>query len=394
MPDPVRPPAPSGLFRVLVPVGAALAVAGLGAFWWASQQGGGRRPEAGAVVPVTVMAAACDPMEMTVAAGRRSFEITNGSDRPVEWEILDGVMVVAERENILPGYKSVLNVNLAPGDYEITCGLLTNPRGVLHVIHSAEWDTAAAQVELRDFLGPLGEYKVYLITQGAQAVSTAEALRDAIAAGDLAAAQAAWLAARAPYKRLEPLAYRLSDLESAIDPVADFLEGREADPAFTGYHRLEYGLFTRQDFDGLASVADRLVADLTTLRARLSGFAIDPALLIALPAGMARQLAEGKVVQGEDHYARTDLDGFAANLDGIAKLAGLLEDVVAPVDPALKEAVAAQLARTRAALDGLKDGETFPPYDRIGAAHRQVLAHSFDELATVLERLQPAIGGL
>lgn len=231
-------PSPSGLFRFLVPAGAVLAIAGLGAFWWTSQRNAGA-PQEGSLESVTVTTTACDPMEMTVAAGRRSFEITNGSDRPVEWEILDGVMVVAERENILPGYKSMLNVNLAPGDYAITCGLLTNPRGVLHVTHSEAWAKAAVQVELRDFLGPLGEYKVYLITQGAQAVSTAEALRDAIAAGDMAAAQAAWIAARAPYKRIEPLAYRLSDLENTINPTAGFLEGREADPDFTGYHRIE-----------------------------------------------------------------------------------------------------------------------------------------------------------
>ena len=78
-------------------------------------------------------AEACEPNELTVPAGRRSFEIHNRSDRPVEWEILDGVMVVAERENIAPGLKSTLEARLRPGDYDITCGLLSNPRGGLHV---------------------------------------------------------------------------------------------------------------------------------------------------------------------------------------------------------------------------------------------------------------------
>ncbi|MFV0385805.1 iron uptake system protein EfeO [Paracoccus sp. (in: a-proteobacteria)] len=392
MPDP-HPSSPSGLLWVLVPVGAALVVAGMGAFWWASQRNPGS-PQTGRFETVTVTSQTCDPMEMTVAAGRRSFEITNASDRPVEWEILDGVMVVAERENILPGYKSVLNVNLSPGDFAITCGLLTNPRGVLHVTHSEEWSTEAAQVELRDFLGPLGEYKVYLIMQGAQAVSTAEALRDAIVADDLAAAQAAWIAARAPYKRIEPLAYRLSDLENTIDPLANLLAAREADPAFTGYHRLEYGLFAQGTLDGLAPVADRLVADLTDLKARLSGFTIDPALLIALPGDMASQLAEGRIVQGEDHYAGADLADFAASLEGIAKLSGLLEGVVAPVDPALKDALAAQIAATQAALDGLKQEGSFPAYDKVGEKDRKALAKAFADLAGTLDRLQPAIGGI
>jgi iron uptake system EfeUOB component EfeO/EfeM len=58
----------------------------------------------------------------------------------VEWEILDGVLVVEERENIAPGLSQVINANLLPGDYAITCGLLSNPRGTLHVTPTAESD--------------------------------------------------------------------------------------------------------------------------------------------------------------------------------------------------------------------------------------------------------------
>lgn len=395
MPDPVKPsaPGPSGLFRVLVVAGAVLALAGLGTFWWASQRNAGT-PRAGTFEPVTVTTEACEPMELTVAAGRRSFEITNGSDRPIEWEILDGVMVVAERENILPGFKQVLGANLAPGDYEMTCGLLTNPRGVLHVTDSEEWSADAANVELRDFLGALGEYKVYLIVQGNAAISGAEDLRDAIEAGDLDAAQEAWRAARPPYKRIEPLAYRLSDLENAIDPMADFLEAREEDPGFTGYHRLEYGLFGQRSLDGLLPVADKLVTDLTELKERLAGFEVSPSLLVALPGDMARQLADGRIVKGEDRYSGADLADIAANLEGIAKLAGLLDAIVAPVAPDLQAEVAAQLAETQATLGALRGEDGFPPYGEVGDETRTTLAASFNDLAETLGRLHSAIGGI
>ena len=145
--------APPRLFRLLVPVAVVLAVAGVGAFYWASQRTGDALPEAD-VLTVTVTAQACEPMEITVPAGQRVFKITNESDRPVEWEILDGVMVVAERENIVPGLHQTLRVRLAPGDYAMTCGLLTNPRGVLHVVESAEWTAQAGTVELRGSRNP------------------------------------------------------------------------------------------------------------------------------------------------------------------------------------------------------------------------------------------------
>jgi len=386
-------PGPSGLFRVLVPFGAVLVIAGIGAFWWASQRNADR-PQADAFEPVTVTSKACDPMEITVAAGRRTFEITNGSDRPIEWEILDGVMVVAERENIIPGFKQTLSARLAPGDYEMTCGLLNNPRGVLHVTQSEEWAADTANVELRDFLGALGEYKVYLILQGNEAIGGAETLRDAIADGNLAAAQGAWRTARAPYRRIEPLAYRQSDLENAIDPSAEFLKAREEDPGFTGYHRLEYGLFARESTEELRPVAEKLVADLTELKSRLSFFEITPALLVTLPGDMARQLADGKIVQGENLYAGTDLEDLAASLEGIAKLSGLLGSIVGPIDPDLRKAADDQLAATRTALEALKGPDGYPPYGDVGEDSRTALAASFDKLADTLDRLHSALGGV
>ncbi len=386
------PTRPAGMKLALV--GAAfLVVAGIVAFSFATALNQSRT--AGVVgEPIRVTTTACEPNAVTVEAGRRSFEITNASDRPIEWEILDGVMVVAERENIAPGFKQMLTVSLAPGDYDMTCGLLSNPRGTLHVTPSEEWATASTEIGLREFLGALGEYKVYLITQANAAIAGAEALSAAIKADDLETAQNLWRAARLPYRHIEPLAYRLSDLETTIDPVADYLAGREADPGFTGYHRLEYGLFNARTTEGLAGVADALVSDLTELKARMSAFTIDPALLVALPGDMARQLADGKIAAGEDHYAHADLSELAASLDGIAKITGLLQVVLEPVDPALVTRIDDQLAATGAGITALGSGDAYPDYDTISAEKRAQLAGSFTELADTLDQINQAIGGV
>lgn len=42
-------------------------------------------------------------------------------------------MVVEERENIAPGFSQKMTANLQPGEYDMTCGLLTNPKGKLIV---------------------------------------------------------------------------------------------------------------------------------------------------------------------------------------------------------------------------------------------------------------------
>ncbi|MTE00792.1 iron uptake system protein EfeO [Paracoccus sp. YIM 132242] len=375
-----------------VAAAAMLVVAGGGAFWYATQRNAAANPEAPADMTVSVGAETCDPRDITVPGGNRSFRIVNASDRPIEWEILDGVMVVAERENIAPGFRQTLTVQLAPGDYAITCGLLSNPRGTLHVTPSDEAAVAASEVTLRKFLGPLSEYRVYLVLQSAKAVKAAEALREAIAAGDLAAAQAAWKAARIPYRQIEPLASRMADLENAIDPNAVYLAGQEGDPGFTGYHRLEYGLFGQNSTDGLAPVADRLVADLTDLSARLKAVEIDPALLIGLPGAMAGQLATAHVPAGENRYAGNDLDELQASLDGIGKLTGLLRPVLAGVDPGLEGDIGAAQDKAERDLASLKQGDAWPAYDQVTDDRRQQLAGSLTALQTALDRMQPVIG--
>ena len=42
-------------------------------------------------------------------------------------------MVVDERENILPGFAQTLTTTLDAGDYAMTCGLRSNPKGILTV---------------------------------------------------------------------------------------------------------------------------------------------------------------------------------------------------------------------------------------------------------------------
>lgn len=53
-------------------------------------------------VEVAVTDSQCKPMTLKVPAGKVQFIIRNQSMRALEFEILDGVMVVEERENIAP----------------------------------------------------------------------------------------------------------------------------------------------------------------------------------------------------------------------------------------------------------------------------------------------------
>jgi iron uptake system component EfeO len=371
--------------------GAGLLVAaGAGLFYYATQIATG--PERGEVHKVVVGHKTCEPADFTVPAGRVTFEIHNASDRPIEWEILDGVMVVEERENIAPGFHSLMTAKLKPGTFAITCGLLSNPRGRLTVTPSAASEGERIAPPVTAFIGPLSEFKVYLVTQSGALVDAAGALATAIRSGDIEAAKTAWLAARAPYKRMEAVAGRIADLENVIDPLSDYLEKREEDPAFTGFHRIEYGLWQKNATEDLAPVAERLLADVTALKARLREMKLAPEDLAGAAARQAERLATGQIAAGEDRWSGADLAGIAASLEGIAKGAGLLVPLVADAAPEVSTRYEESLAAVRALLGHYATADGYLPYDDLDGQAREKLATGFAALGEAIAAMNPAIG--
>lgn len=135
-------------------------------------------------VKVTVTDKRCEPMTITVNAGKTQFIIQNHSQKALEWEILKGVMVVDERENIAPGFSQKMTANLQPGEYDMTCGLLTNPKGKLIVKGEATADAAQSEA-LLSLGGAITAYKAYVMAETTQLVTDTKAFTDAIKAGDI-----------------------------------------------------------------------------------------------------------------------------------------------------------------------------------------------------------------
>lgn len=391
-PDPQRVGVPSSRLTTIALLGAGILVlAGGGAFYLASQKA--TRPvEAGAIV-VRVGDKTCEPMDLTVPAGRSVFEIENASNRPIEWEILDGVMVLEERENIAPGFKSQLTARLKPGVYDITCGLLSNPRGKLTVTASVHLEAERAKPPLKAFIGPLSEYKVYLALQSGQMIEATKALASAVDTGDIAAAKAAYAAARVAYRHVESVSGRIADIENAIDPIAVYLAGREQDPAFTGFHRIEFGLWKGNSTAGLKPIVDKLASDAAALRDRLKAVKFEPADLAGNAAREARRLAEGPVISGDSLYAGDDLGEFAAAVDGLEKPVSLLLSLAGEASPDTGKAVGDAFAAVRAEIGKLAGMVGAPPvYTAISPESRKALAASFVALAAAIDRINPALG--
>ncbi|HEF4763233.1 TPA: iron uptake system protein EfeO [Pseudomonas putida] len=369
-------------------------IAAGGLFYYASKMAATKRQANHDEVVVTIHPHSCEPNALTVPAGNASFRIVNRSDRAVEWEILDGVLVVEERENIAPGLSQVINAHLAPGDYAITCGLLSNPRGTLHVTPTAASDAAAkARPSMVAFVGPLSEFRVYLSRQGTALIKAVSALDQAIEAGDLSQAQALYVPARAAYQRLAPAAQRLAELDNGINARADYFEKREQDPAFSGFHRLEYALFQQRNLNGLAPVAQRLLADVTTLKQQLLAQSLPPEQLVSIVVRSLNTLADVRASSGEEErYSHSDLYGFAGNLDAARKVVELLRPLLAKSATDLLPKIDSAVAAFAAEINSFRVKDGFASYDSVSAEQRQQIANKAKALAAELDAIDPALG--
>ncbi len=379
----------STAMRLAVIGSATLLVVAAAAFYYASRSAGQRHAEVGdGEVRVEILANRCEPNALEVPAGPARFRIVNRSDRAVEWEILDGVLVVEERENIAPGLSQVINATLAPGDYAITCGLLSNPRGTLKVLPTAASEAASkAGPTLTQFVGPLSEYRVYLNQQSRLLLQGLATLQQALTAGDLEQARAAYAAARLPYQRLAATAQRFAELDNRLNARADYYEKREQDPAFGGFHRLEQGLFAGNSTQGLTAVATRLEQDAAALRDALLGQSLPPEQLSGNAARLLHNLAGTRISGEEERYSQLVLPGFAANLDGTRKVIELLRPLLGKGHPELQHRLDTQADAFATAL-----GDVQRPYSTLSPDDRQRIAAAAQALADSLDQVAPALG--
>ena len=393
MPTPASGTPPRAL-RWAVAGSVIVMIAAGGLFYYASQLAAAKRKVHGNEVTVTIHPHSCEPNALTVPAGFNSFRIVNASERAVEWEILDGVLVVEERENIAPGLSQVINATLAPGDYAITCGLLSNPRGTLHVTSTAASEASArARPAMVAFIGPLSEFRVYLSSQGNVLIKAVDALSQAIATGDLAQAQALYVPAREAYQRLAPAAQRLAELDNSINARADYFEKREQDPGFIGFHRLEYGLFEQRSTQGLTPIAQQLQANSVLLKQQLLAQSLPPEQLVSIVARTLHNLADTRAGSGEEErYSHIDLNGFAANLQVTHKVVDLLRPLLTKNNADLLRTIDDASAALDAELDGLKTAQGFNTYDTVNAGQRQQISHKAKALADALDGIDPALG--
>ena len=342
-------------------------------------------------ISVAVNDHACEPMQITVPSGQIVFQIKNNSNRKLEWEILKGVMVVDERENIAPTLSDKMTVTLLPGEYEMTCGLLTNPRGKLIVTDSGFKDTTD-EVALEKLVQPLGEYKKYVQGEAKELVVKTEAFVAAVKAGEIDKAKSLFASTRVHYERIEPIAELFNELDPAIDAREDDFKDGPKDANFTGFHRIEHALWVEKDVKGVQTVADKLLEDVKKLQTEIDELNFPPTKVVGGAAALIEEVAGSKITGEEDRYSHTDLSDFQANVDGAQKIVDLFRTPIAEKNKALLDKVDANIKQVNEILAKYKTADGFADYGKLTKADRNALQVPINALAEDLSQLRGTLG--
>jgi iron uptake system EfeUOB component EfeO/EfeM len=180
-------------------------------------------------------------------------------------------------------------------------------------------------------------YRAVTIGSIGEALDGARALRDRVAAGDLAGARQAWIAARAGWERSEVFtAGFVPELDALIDAWPN---------ATSGFHAIEARLFGAASTD-VGADTDALVAHLDTLHLKLHDMPLPAQGLLAGTVRLAYEVGESKADGGESRISGTSLDDMRNNVAGV-ELAyrTIFADALRAADPARADLVAHQIAR-------------------------------------------------
>ena len=251
---------------------------------------------------------------------------------------------------------------------------------------------ARAEVDALALVEPITEYKLYVTEKTDELLAGTTEFVAAVKAGDVEKAKALFPVVRLPYEAIEPIAELFSDLDVSIDSRADDYEHGEDDPAFPGFHRIEYGLWEKNSTEGLAPVADKLLADVTELHARINGLTFPPEKVVGGAAVLMEEVAATKISGEEDRYSHTDLWDFKGNFDGAYKIVELVRPLIAETEGEFLATVDKNFATVDTILAKYKHGEGYVSYEKLTDADRNVLAVSVNTLAEDLSTLRAKLG--
>jgi iron uptake system component EfeO len=299
---------------------------------------------------VTITAAkGCESDRTELGAGGITFKISNKDATAVsEVEVLSGQRIVGEKENLPPGLSGEFAVKLGAGTYTLYCPGAASEKTTLTVTGEASSGDADVAAMLQD---ATTGYAAYVNTQVGYLLETSKKLATALQGTDLAAAQEAYKAARPFYEKVEPVAESFTVGSESLDADIDARDGDVPASRWTGFHRIEKGLFADRSLAGLAAYGTGLVANIGKLQELTGKLTYQPTELANGAQELLDEVAASKITGEEERYSHIDVLDFANNIEGAEQAFAQLQPALEKIDAAL----AGTIEQDFAALDKLVD---------------------------------------
>lgn len=371
---------------------ALLAVAGLVVTGCSKSKDGGAAASAATKVKIEVTDDGCTATPASIPAGPVTFEVTNANANKVtEAELLGkGGGIIGEKENLTPGLSGTFSLRLDAGSYTIYCPNAKTEKSAFTVTGGAGQPSRDPAVQAALDQAVAG-YKQYVIAEVDKLVPATKKFTDAVRAGDIPGAEAAYAPARYYYEEVEPVAESFGDLDPEIDARIDDVE----DPGqWTGFHRLEKALWADKSLAGMAPVADKLDSDVAKLKGLVATADYQPAQLANGATELLNEVASSKITGEEDRYSHTDLSDFQANVAGGQKAFQLLVPALQKIDPQLASTVTQKFTEVLDALAPYQHSAgVFVDYTTVPGDQRRVLTQKVDALAEPLSQVAAKVTG-
>jgi iron uptake system EfeUOB component EfeO/EfeM len=237
-------------------------------------------------------------------------------------------------------------------------------------------------------------YRAYVAGKLVAVRAQVAVLSAAIAAGNLARARSAWLTAHLTWLEIgqDDGAYGcFGALGAAIDGLAAGHRLGTADPGFTGFHRIEFDLWTQRSL----SAAARATATLEHLLARLTRAPLS-AYLPSTPTGIGNWLLRphevledalrDSLTANDDYGSGSDLASLRADVTAVRRLLSELRPALDPVAPHLVSDANAELDALTAAIDATHAGGAGTPIAGLPVRQREQVDA---DVGAALETLAP-----
>jgi iron uptake system component EfeO len=346
---------------------------------------------------ITVTNSKCGTGWQHPTTGVQTLQIHNAASSMVEVSLTnayDGA-VYARVEGVGPGTTRAMPVDVGSGSYAFSCdgsvyGDSTGP--VVRVSGHVRGGVGILPVSESAMLTVTKEAQTYIIDGLASVERQTTALAAEIKAGNLAQARVTWLSAHMAWEELGSAYGMFGPFDDEVDGTPFGLPRGVNDPGFTGFYRLEYGLWHGQSASELTGPANTLNVDVRSLQAAYPGMELTPALTLSDLALRTHEVLENAMqrqLSGQDDFGSgTTLATMAAGIAATQAQLAMLHPLLVTRYQNLST-LYSWLDRLQQLVDAEKTGHGWTPVTSLTTGQQEMLNSAAGETVQLLALIPP-----